>query len=253
MLSSLKEINSVAKKVFDYEGKDLEAMDFAVAYHSWILSVFAPYLGEAPVEIGAGSGSFTELMAALKPKRLTGVEPSEQMYPLLVKTLAKIENDLNIKTDTKQAFFGDVSKDIKKTKPSSLVYINVFEHIENDRSELKAIYETLPSGGHVCIFVPANQWLMSNFDRKIGHFRRYSKKDLVAKAQEAGFEIVTARRFDFMGVLPWLITFRILRVDSIKPGMASLYDKVVVPVERIIERHVQPPVGKNVLLVAKKP
>ena len=53
------------KKKFDYEGKDLEAMDFAVAYHSWILEIFSPYLGDAPIEIGAGSGSFTELLAEL--------------------------------------------------------------------------------------------------------------------------------------------------------------------------------------------
>ena len=243
----------MAKKAFDYEGKDLEAMDFAVAYHNWILSVFAPYLGDAPVEIGAGSGSFTELMAALKPKKLTGVEPSKQMYPLLVKTLAKIKKDFGIKTDTKQAFFSDVAKEIKKAKPSSLVYINVFEHIEDDRAELRTIFETLPSGGHACIFVPANSWLMSDFDRRIGHFRRYSKKDLVAKTKEAGFEIVTARRFDFAGVLPWLVTFRLLKVKDIKPGMASLYDKVVVPVEKLTEKYIQPPVGKNVLLIAKKP
>jgi hypothetical protein len=36
-------------------------------------------------------------------------------------------------------------------------------------------------------------------------------------------------------------------------GSVTLYDRVAVPLTRFFERIVPPPIGKNVLLVARKP
>ncbi len=233
-----------------YEGRDLEAMDFAVRYHQWILSIFRPYLGENIVEIGAGSGSFTEVLAELTPKQLTAIEPSNEMYPLLDQLAKKSESP---KIKTYKNFFSEVASKIKSSKPSSAVYINVFEHIKDDRAELDLLYKTLPKGAHVCIFVPANEWLMSDFDRSIDHYRRYSKKELWQKVERAGFEVIFGRRFDAAGVLPWWIKFTLMKSKKMEPGLAKVYDNVVVPVERRVEKIVEPPVGKNVILVARRP
>lgn len=233
----------------EYQGRDLEAMDFAVRYHKWILDYFRPYLGRDVVEVGAGSGSFTTMLAELKPKSLTAIEPSNEMYPLLEEELKNIKG---IKTKTYKNFFSEVAGKIAKEQPTSVVYINVFEHIKDDEAELKTLYKTLPKGAHVCIFVPANEWLMSDFDRSIDHYRRYSKKELWQKVENAGFEVVLGRRFDGIGVLPWWIKFTLLKSKKMEPGLAKLYDTLVVPVERRLEHTIEPPIGKNVLLVAKK-
>lgn len=170
------------------------------------------------------------------------------MYPLLVQSL----KGHKARASTRQAFFGDVVADIKKEKPSSIVYINVFEHIENDVDELRALFSVLPKKGKLCIFVPANKWLMSDFDRKIGHFRRYTKQELKQKVSEAGFSVIMLKRFDTIGILPWLIKFRLLRSTSMEPGLTKVYDGIIVPIESALEKRLPTFIGKNLILVAEK-
>ena len=92
-----------------------------------------------------------------------------------------------------------------------MVYVNVLEHIENDKQELFYINQSLKTGGYVCIFVPALAWLYSDFDASIGHYRRYYKKQLIDLVEKAGFEIVKISYFDIMGIIPWFIFLRFLR------------------------------------------
>ncbi len=236
---------------FSYEGKDLETMSLAAKYHHWILALFRPYLGKRLVEVGAGSGSFSRMLAALEADLLCLVEPSKEMYPLLVKETKHLQKQLKLLTHNN--FLVHAAKDIKKHRPDSIFYVNVLEHVPDDVAELKAMYDLLAPGGRIFIFVPALNALMSDFDKKIGHFRRYSKRELEQKTRDAGFSVLHSRYFDFFGIVPWWLTFRILRSMAIKPHMTRLYDRLVVPIARRLESLITPPVGKNVLLVAEKP
>jgi SAM-dependent methyltransferase len=134
----------------------------------------------------------------------------------------------------------------------SILYINVLEHVDDDRAELANAWQALKPGGHLLVFVPALQWLFSDFDTQVGHLRRYGRAALKAEAQAAGFAIVKARYFDMAGVLPWYINFVLLR-RPMGSGSVSLYDKVVVPASRFLESLLPPPIGKNILMVARKP
>jgi 2-polyprenyl-3-methyl-5-hydroxy-6-metoxy-1,4-benzoquinol methylase len=236
---------------FSYEGKDLETMSLAEKYHQWILDIFRPHLGKNFVEVGAGSGSFSTMVAAMEPDSLALVEPSPEMYSLLIEEAERLKKKLRVTTHND--FLTNVAKDIKKHKPDSILYVNVLEHVPDDVAELKAVYDLLPPGGRVFVFVPALKVLMSDFDRQIGHFRRYSKADLVGKAKGAGFTIIKAQYFDFFGIAPWWVNFVLLRTKVMKPGAARLYDRLVVPFARVIEGAVTPLVGKNVLMIAEKP
>ena len=69
----------------------------------------------------------------------------------------------------------------------------------------------------------------------------------------AGFDIVQARYFDVLGVVPWWVVYTLGRKTRFNPGMSRLYDRLLVPVGRALESLFPPPLGKNVLLVAKKP
>ena len=80
-----------------YAGKDLEAMSFAVNYHRWILSIFDPYLGARVVEVGAGTGSFSELLLERRLESLSLVEPSTAMYHSFAEGL-KSEPSVVVKT-----------------------------------------------------------------------------------------------------------------------------------------------------------
>lgn len=226
-----------------YFGKDLEAMSFAKNYHKWILAELLPYLGNSIAEVGAGVGSFSSLLLKANIARLTAFEPSDNMYPLLEETL---------KTDRRaRAIKGFFGQETTTECFDSVLYINVLEHIEDDASEVACACDALTKAGHLLIFVPALPWLYSDLDRQIGHFRRYTKNHLVGLAQQAGFSVVKARYFDVAGIIPWYINFTLLK-NTISSGNVSLFDRLVVPGMRAIEGLVPPPIGKNVLLVARK-
>ena len=238
------------KSKVEYIGKDLEAMDFAVNYHRWILDLLKPFLGKYLVEVGAGTGSFSELLLETNPETLTLIEPSEMFAGL--KDNPKIKNSAT-EIILFQNIFTEVADEIKAGQPpDTIIYINVLEHIEDDLTELETVRQTLTPGGRVCIFVPALPILYSEFDKNIGHFRRYRKNDLVQKCVKAGFKIILSRNFDFLGILPWLIKYRLLKSTKMESGAVKLYDDVAVPVIRRLEHFVPPPTGKNLLIVAEK-
>ena len=227
-----------------YFGRDLEAMSMARNYYKWIITEFEPFLGNYVAEVGAGSGNFSELLIK-RIKHLVAFEPSNNMYPLLKKRFAEdhriktVNNTFNLKHSILKEYF------------DSIVYINVLEHIEDDRQELSYIYKSLKNGGFVLLFVPALSCLYSNFDKNVGHFRRYQKNNLKLILKDNYFKIIKAKYIDFLGILPWYINF-VLFNRPMTPNNVLLYDKLVLPIIQKIERLIIPPVGKNLLVVAQK-
>ena len=219
-------------------------MSSAVNYHRWIIDEFAPYLTGDVAEVGAGIGTMSQLILEHPVRRLRAFEPSENMYPQLEAALRG-----EPRAQAVNEFFGP--KHVGEGL-DAILYINVLEHVEDDRAELAYAWDALKPGGRLLVFVPALQWLYSDFDRQVGHLRRYRRGALAAAARAAGFVVERARYFDATGVMPWYIHF-VLLGRSMGGGSVSLYDKVAVPATRFIERIVSPPLGKNVLLIARKP
>jgi SAM-dependent methyltransferase len=239
------------KQSVGYVGKDLEAMSFAVNYHRWILASFAPYLGRRVVEVGAGTGSFSELLLEQRPQSLSLVEPSASMFAQLSENVQQRFGSVDCQLYNET--FDRVAAQIRaRQQPDSIVYVNVLEHTADDENEIRVIGETLGPGGRVFIFVPALSWLYGSFDREINHYRRYSRADLERKCRAAGFRILESRYFDLLGVLPWWLKYRVLQSNKMEPGAVRFYDRRVVPMARRVEALVAPPLGKNILLVAEK-
>jgi len=234
----------------EYIGKDLEAMDFAVNYHHWILEIMKPYLGKHLVEVGAGTGAFSELLLKTKPATLALVEPSTMVESL--------RNNLKLKNSAAEIqiypnIFAEVARRLEiEQSPDSIIYINVLEHIENDRLELETVRRTLRRTGRVFIFVSALPLLFSEFDKHIGHFRRYRKTEIEEKCRVAGLRILLSRYFDVTGILPWLVKYRLLKSKTMESGAVHLYDRFVVPVAKPLEKLFSPPIGKNLLVIAEK-
>ena len=55
---------------------------------------------------------------------------------------------------------------------------DVLEHIEDDKSAIRKIYEMLNPNGCIVVNVPAYQTLFSKHDAALGHKRRYSNIEL---------------------------------------------------------------------------
>jgi len=226
-----------------YAGKDLEAMSFALNYHRWIMAEFRPFLGKQVAEVGAGTGSFSGLILENQIENLTAFEPSQNLYPSLCASLSHDQRATAIND-----YFGKAADG----QFDSVLYVNVLEHIQDDRAELAAAYKALSPGGYLLIFVPALPRLYSELDKQLGHFRRYVKKDLEVLVLHAGFTLTKVQYFDIAGIVPWYVNFVMLK-NSMGSGSVSLYDRLVVPPMRILENLLAPPIGKNLLLVARKP
>ncbi|HEY4489350.1 MAG TPA: class I SAM-dependent methyltransferase [Candidatus Paceibacterota bacterium] len=230
---------------FQYDGRDLEVTSFAKNYHEWIADLFRSVFGKRVAEVGAGIGSFSELILQAPIDELLVIEPSKEMFEELQKNLA-----YDTRVTCKNDFFTKVSGECN-TYFDSVVYVNVLEHVEDDAGELARVYESLAPGGHVCVFVPALPALYSAHDKAIGHYRRYTKKGLRALLTTAGFEVKRLSFFDFAGIIPWYVVVKFLR-KSPSAGNVSLYDNVVVPISRTMETIIHPPIGKNLIAIGKK-
>lgn len=73
-------------------------------------------------------------------------------------------------------------------KVDTIVLMDVLEHVAEPLSFLKEIIEKLPLSEHVhfIITVPAYQSLFSQHDRNLGHYKRYTRKELVTLIRSSG-------------------------------------------------------------------
>lgn len=246
---------TTANNTFEYTGRELEAMAEASNYHRWIIRMFAPYLGRDIVEVGAGLASFSELILEHhKIETLSLVEPSADMYKQLQAKAATLSASWSgLVVHTYNANFVTAAPLImKRQSPDSIIYVNVLEHIEDDELELKTVQQTLTGGGRLFVFVPALAWLYGAFDERVGHMRRYTKRGLEEKLQQAGFKTLLSSYFDVAGIAPWWIKYCLLKSVTMEPASVKFYDRFVVPAVSRVEAVVRPPLGKNLIVVAEK-
>ena len=228
-----------------YEGHDLAALSDMPNYYSRIFEVFGPCIRGHVVEYGAGIGTVSDRLLPLAD-RLTVVEPSPN---LAVALKSRFANDprVEVREDTLE----DHAPRLASESVDTVVMINVLEHIDDDPGALSQLLRILKPGGMLLIFVPALEALMSKLDRHHGHFRRYHKPDLTEKIVKAGGNVLTCRYFDLVGVLPWFLLNKLMGITTFNRSMVKFNDRVIVPLSRILEA-VPPPLGKNLILVARK-
>ncbi|WP_428525641.1 class I SAM-dependent methyltransferase [Roseibium sp.] len=134
---------------------------------------------------------------------------------------------------------------------------NVLEHIEDDQASISACFDALRPGGKLVLYLPAFQLLFSGLDRSVGHYRRYSRTDLLHKLQTCGFDIKDCHYVDSLGFFASLVV-KLVGYD-VEGGLGSassyeFYNKYVFPLSKKIDavgaRHL---LGKNIFAVAQKP
>lgn len=229
-----------------YDGHDLEALFELQNYQQWIASCFAPYLSGTVAEFGAGIGAMSQWLVPMVD-RIDLVEPS----PNLIEPLRRKFAD-NPKTRVIEKSLQTYITETEDKSLDAAVMVNLLEHIEDDVTVLSDLKSLLRPGGHLLLFVPAMPSLYSNLDRVVGHHRRYSRNQLASVTVEAGYDIISLRYFDILGVIPWWVVNTLGGKKRFDPGLSKLYDRLGVPVTRTVETIVPPPKGKNLLLVAQQ-
>ena len=238
--------DGAASNTVEYDGGDLEALSILKNYQNWIFARVAPWLGGTAAELGAGIGSFSALFAG-NVISLDAIEPSAALQARLQHNVGSLGN-VRVLHQTAEGWLANATP----AQYDCVVMINVLEHIRDDAAVLRGIYQSLKPGGRLIVFVPALQFLFSNIDRQVGHFRRYERIELNSVLSKAGFKIADLRFFDILGILPWLVMNTWLGKTEFNPGLVGLYDRIGVPFTRAVESIVAPPIGKNLIAVAIK-
>ena len=226
-----------------FQATVLEDMSAAENYRSWLIDLTAPYLGDCPVEIGSGTGDYAELWAGAG-RHVTATDG----FPPLVDQLRQ-RFATNPFIDVQQL----VIPSSGQGDHSAAVAINVLEHIPDDLQALRAFAALVRPGGAVVLFVPAFSMLMSDYDRRVGHVRRYRRKHLLQLLHAAGLEPTTVHYVNTVGFFGWLVKMRLLRGQP-GPGFAlTVFDRGILPIMRMLEARIRAPFGQSLLAVATKP
>lgn len=228
-----------------YAGDDLEAMADSHRYRAWILSWFRPYAHGRTLEIGAGCGSIAEELRSMAT-HLELVEPDPRLYQQLQRRFA---GDEEVMVRQKQA---ETCLEGCRDAWDTVVMVNVLEHVETDAAVLQGIAAALKPGGHLLLYVPALPFLYAEMDARMGHFRRYDRTTLERRVRDSGLEPVVLRYFDMPGILSWLL-LKWQRTTRLNRRLVRIYDRWFVPPIRWWEDRFPPILGKNLLMVARKP
>jgi ubiquinone/menaquinone biosynthesis C-methylase UbiE len=226
----------------DLQTDTLDELTVAVNYRRVLVGLSFPWLGDHAIEIGSGNGDYASSWAE-KGQRLTVTEALESRLSLLRERFA--DNPLV----TVEELW--LPSDREATYSAAIAY-NVLEHIEDDVAALVSMRRLVRVGGHVTIIVPAFQIGMSEFDRQIGHFRRYRTKMVEERMRAAGLEPVSVRYINFIGLVMWVILVRGLRQPPRNSAALRLYDRLVVPLVAGLESKVSFPFGQSVFAVGKR-
>lgn len=155
---------------------------------------------------------------------------------------------------------GDVQADAQSLPLRSgsvdvLLALDLLEHVD-DGAVMREAARVLRSGGRVIATVPAMQSLWSVRDDDAGHRRRYSRRSLRALVESHGFRIAELRGFQFL-LLPLLVFSRVTRRTSVaardrEDAPPRWLNRLLLAVNRFEVRHLHPPVGSSLAVVAIK-
>jgi 2-polyprenyl-3-methyl-5-hydroxy-6-metoxy-1,4-benzoquinol methylase len=225
---------------FEYTGTDnLEVMAEAVNYNRFLVDLVETYGAGAndTLDFGAGIGTFSEMVR----ERNRSVDCLE-MDPRLGDVLQEkgFKNFLR-------------SEDIADASYDYIYSLNVFEHIKDDHAAAREAHRILRPGGTLFIYVPAFSMLFGSMDRKVEHFRRYTRSSLTNLIVSANFNVETNYYVDALGFFASLAYNIVSRGDgSLNRSAVRFYDQRVFPVSRMIDRVTSAVIGKNAVIVARK-
>jgi SAM-dependent methyltransferase len=228
-----------------YVGLELELFAHARNWKRYWGSIVRPHLGDRVLDVGAGIGETAKTLATDHHKRWVCLEPDRRMAEQIAHRISSRELP-----GICEPRVGTID-DIGERDFSAVLYIDVLEHIKDDREELRKAAERLQPDGRVVVLAPAYQWLYTPFDRAIGHFRRYTLPDLRALTPPQLSE-VSGVYLDSVGLLASLANRLVLKSKMPTRRQIAIWDGAMVPVSRITDRALFYRVGKSILAIWRR-
>ena len=138
--------------------------------------------------------------------------------------------------------------------------LDVVEHLDDAVAGLTEMYRVTKSGGYSLIFVPAFMWLWGVQDDISHHRIRYTKRQIVDRLKQAGYEIERATYANWTFFAPILGGRTLMKVTGIKPesennvnisALNGVFGSLF-GAERFWLRNFNFPFGVSIVVVARK-
>lgn len=229
----------------DVGSETLLRMRLMKNYNAWAYNKIQLFLGRKILEIGSGVGTISKYLIS-NGRNLILTDINHEHTDYLSNRFIGNPRVRVIKMD-----ICNIDEGFASEKIDTIVGINVLEHIENDLSLLTKLKKVLIGGGRLLLTVPAHKILYGTLDKRLQHYRRYSKKDLTDKLKDAGFVIEKIEYMNFLSAIGWFVNYRILMRNHIPKMTIWLADKLI-PCVKLIEKSIKFPFGLSLFVVAKK-
>jgi SAM-dependent methyltransferase len=229
-----------------YVGGELDLFALADNWKSYVKEEIASYLTGDVLEVGAGIGATTVALHDGTARRWICLEPDASLASRLHARIlgygaAPATKVIvgSLRTFTEQACF------------DCILYIDVLEHIEDDRGQIELAAQLVRPGGYIVVLSPAHQWLFSDFDKSIGHLRRY-KKATLRPLMPSGWIEERLTYLDSIGVCLSLGNVLALRQALPTRSQILIWDRLCIPLSRRVDRWSFGMIGKSILAVWRK-
>jgi SAM-dependent methyltransferase len=225
-----------------YSGWELKFFDASKNFRNYQFKIIKNYLGKKVLEIGPGSGFFAKNFLLNVSDRLV---------------LSEINSDLreklkeNFKDEAKVTILPDKIEDIDE-EFDAICYFDVLEHIENDEIELINAMSKLKKNGHLIISVPAFNHVFSDYDKSVGHYRRYEKRFFYDFAKKNSLNLQKLKYFDSIGYMMLVLNKIINLKGENKVGLGTVIWNKLIPISNLIDLITLNLFGKSLICIIKK-
>jgi len=232
---------------YKYIGDELTLFSAATNWKSTLRRNLGPFIVGDVLEVGAGIGATMRALRTGRERSWTCVEPDPRLARELVEGLRS--EPLNM--EPPELVVGTIGQIEPGRTYDTLLYVDVIEHIEGDQEEIQRAVKLLGPGGQLVVLAPAHQYLFTPFDKSIGHFRRYDRKMMKALAPE-GASLVRLWYLDSVGFFASLANRLLLSSAMPTARQIWVWDRLMVPLSRVIDPILMHRFGKSILAVWRK-
>jgi SAM-dependent methyltransferase len=228
---------------YAYVGSELDLFALAKNWKHYWASKVRRHLGARVLDVGAGLGATARLLCTEQQISWLALEPD----PNLARRMLE-EVSVGAFSKACKVMVGTIDDIAAQEVFDTILYVDVLEHISDDRNELERAASHLDLGGKVVVLAPAHQTLYSRFDEAIGHFRRYDRK-MVRALCPIGLQLDQVQYLDSVGLLASLGNRLLLKSANPTASQIRLWDRWMVPMSRLVDPVTGYRLGKSILAV----
>jgi 2-polyprenyl-3-methyl-5-hydroxy-6-metoxy-1,4-benzoquinol methylase len=228
----------------------LQVIEKANRFNLWMYLEFRSFLKGEILEIGSGIGNVSQLVIndglsiTLTDYNAEYCLWLKKKFSASANVKAVIEIDL-LHSDFKTYYAG------LQERFDTIFLLNVIEHLADDVKAIANCRFLLKQGGHLIVLAPAYQNLYCRLDKELGHYRRYTIKNLKAILEKENFDIMKMKYFNFLGIWGWLFTGKILRRKKLGKNEVAAFNNLV-PLAKILDNIVLKKIGLSVIVTGIK-